>query len=193
MISVVCPTITGREDWLERCEAAYAERTVDAHEFIVVKDEPTCGIAWNEGLRRRHDRATRFHLTADDVEPSQGWDLVGDVWLRKGILPAPRILNTDGTTQSCGDTVDEQPTGTRTELTRIPYFPLSLLPFVYPIIETHYYTDSWVSFRARQQGWDTQVVREFLFWHHFAQVGRLDSRLYPDYDLFKQACKEAAA
>lgn len=182
MISVICPTIKGREDWAERCQTAYQEHTTETHEFILIHDRPTCGIGWNDGLDIA--KGDYLHLTADDVEPTEGWDLVGIEWLHRKILPAPRILHTDGSLQSCGNTADEQPTGTPTELTRIPFFGRELVPIVCPIIETHYYTDSWVSYRARRYGWSTLVVRDFLFYHHFAGVGRLDDRLDDDYATF---------
>jgi hypothetical protein len=42
-------------------------------ELIVIKNEPTCGIAWQKGA----EQATGdfLHFTADDLEPALGWDL----------------------------------------------------------------------------------------------------------------------
>jgi hypothetical protein len=185
-VSIICPTVDGREESLARARQSYAEHTLAPFEWIVVRNRPTCGIAWNEGLELA--TGDLVHFTADDVEAvTPGWDRICEEWFARSTLPAPRILNTDGTLQSCGDDATERDTGTHTELTRIPTIPRELVPVVAPIIETHYYTDSWVSYQAARVGWRTVVVRELVFAHHFAQAGRLDERLYPDYHAFVAA------
>jgi hypothetical protein len=186
MISIIVPTIQGREHWLDGCREAYRRMTKHVeYEFIVLHDYPTCGEAWNQGIRQ--SKGNWIHLSADDIEPTPGWWQVGTAWLHRKILPAPRILNSDRTLQSCGDTADETPDGTPTDLQRVPFFPRSLLPAIYPIIEVHYATDYWVTHQARKVGWPTLVVRDFCFIHHYAPEGRVDERLASDWAAFKRA------
>lgn len=186
MISIVVPTIDGREAWLERCRDSYCATTPE-HEFIVVRNEPTCNRAWNIGVQEAS--GDFVHLSADDIEAQPGWWQAGQEWIANGYLPAPRILNSDGSLQSCGDTDQEAPTGTRTELTRVPFFSREQMErfAIFPLIDTMYFGDSWVSHRARLHGVETVVVREMCFVHSFATVGRKDEVLYDDLKVFKRA------
>lgn len=181
MISIICPTIDGREHWLERCHQSYCE-TTDDFEFIVIRNRPSCGIGWNDGYVEAN--GDFIHLTADDIEATPGWWQVGIEWIEKGYLPAARILNTDGTLQSCGDDASEQPTGTPTEVARIPFCSREQMECICPILETHYGTDYYFSYRGKECGWPSVVVREFLFYHHFAQEGRNEFRFEDDMEAF---------
>jgi hypothetical protein len=180
MISIIIPTITPRIEagWFRRCSTAYAEFTTVPYEILVEIDHPTCGLAWNAGRKRA--KGDYIHYTADDIEPTANWDVVGMEWADKGVLPAARILNTDGTLQSCGDAAIETDTGTVTELARIPFATAEQMEAIGEIIEVHYATDHYFSHRGRDLGWPSLVVREFCFYHHFAPQGRLDSRLMAD-------------
>ena len=180
-LSVVIPTIRGRDRWLRR-----ARRAFSGHELIVIRNRPTCGIAWNEGLAQA--TGDYILLAADDIEPaSTGWLEAGMRWADDGFLPCARILNTDGSLQSCGDWEEEMDTGTYCDFARIPFGTREQVLTIAPIIETHYATDYWFSHRGREEGWPTVVVREFCFYHHFAQVGRLDHRLNDDMRTFWRA------
>lgn len=185
MISVIVPTIDGREQWLERCLESYRDTTPD-FEFIVERNWPTCNQGWNRGIEQA--TGAFIHLSADDIEALPGWWEAGREWIEKDYFPAPRILNSDGTLQSCGDTADETPTGTQTELTRVPFFSREQMERarIFPIIPTQYFGDSWVSHRGRLVGIPTVVVREMQFIHSFATVGRLDERLYDDLEVFRK-------
>ena len=185
MISIVCPTISGREHWLERCQVSYCETTELEHEFIVVRDYPACNQAWNVGILEA--QGDFIHLTADDIEAHPRWAEIGLEWIEKGILPCTRVLNSDGTLQSCGNDATEQPTGTSSDVARVPFFPREILPAFYPILHTHLMGDYWITHQARKIGWPTVVVREFCFTHHFALEGRLDtlSRDLQTYNLLK--------
>ena len=185
MISIVCPTITGREHWLERCQIAYCETTDTECEFIVIKDATACGIAWNQGCEEA--RGDYIHFTADDIEPTPGWWEVGIEWIKKGVLPAPRILNTDGTLQSCGDNNQEWPTGAETVVARIPFCSREQMERIFPIIDVHYWTDYDFTRKGKALGWPSIVVRDFLFYHHYAPEGRLDERLAADQKVFNAA------
>jgi len=176
-VSVIIPTIASREESLERTITSYATHTPGGFECIVIRDKPTCGIAWNEGV----GLATQpyVHLTADDIEAHEGWLEAGIASLERGELPAARILNGDGSLQSCGDEHD-RPEGFVTEIARIPLLTRELAQQIFPIPPLHYYTDNIVSDRARALGWPTVVNRSYLFTHHLAGEGRLDERLASD-------------
>ena len=180
MISVIIPTLRLREDagWLDRCLAAYEKHTEPEWEPIVIRNRPTCGIAWNEGIKKA--RGEFIHLTADDVEPCAGWWKPAIETVGRGELPAARILNTDGTLQSCGTDALEHETGEEATIARIPFATREQIDVIGPILPIHYQTDQWFSHRGRECGFRTVVQRDYLFFHHFAQQGRLDRRLARD-------------
>ena len=61
MISVIVPTITGREDSLARTLASYREtlRGVES-EFVIVKDQPNWPTACNHGYERSKGGIVHF-------------------------------------------------------------------------------------------------------------------------------------
>lgn len=190
-LAIVVPTISGREHWLERCLAAYERWTPVFYVVEVVKDEPTCGRAWNVGVARALERAPEVsyvHLTADDIEPLEGWYEAAVTSVRRGEFPAPRIVHSDGTLQSCGD-ADELPDGTDVEIARIPFATRAQMECVGPIIETHYYTDNYFSHRGRACGIRSRVNRAYAFVHHLAPEGRKDSLLAPDHRAYRRATR----
>lgn len=172
MISVIVPTVTGREQWLENCLHAYDITTL-GFEVIIEKDHPTCGKAWNAGIARA--RGDYIHLTADDLQPWPGWWQAAKQVADQGFLPAPRIVKPDGRLESCGHLDRERPDGESTGFTRIPFMTRAQLDRIGPMIELHYFTDIYVSERGRDLGIDTRVCRNYLFTHHWAMEGRLDT------------------
>ena len=177
MISVIVPTIDGRESYLQGCLASYAAHT-DDYEVIVVPNKPSCGLAWTEGAGLAV--GSHIHFSADDLQPHAGWAVAALDVVERGFIPAPRILNTDGSLQSCGGDEAwerEQPTGSKAGFSRIPFLSrqqwdtiqLSVQGF---LVDAHYYTDNAISFAARRAGIEVGVHREFLFTHHLASVGR---------------------
>ena len=107
ILSVIVPTVTGREHWLKQALWSI-ERTVSRiHEEIVILDKPTCGEGWNIGIEQA--QGDYILLFADDLEAHQGWFEAGVESLERGIIPCARILNPDGTLQSCGDYAKEAP------------------------------------------------------------------------------------
>lgn len=175
-ISVVIPTIKGREASLQRTIDSYL-RTMDMVELIVIRDKSTCGIAWNEGVEAAG--GDFVHLTADDIVAHDGWWQAAIMSMGVEQLPAGRILHGDGTLQSCGDELD-RPDGFVTEIPRIPFLPAWLALEIFPIPPLHYYTDNIIGDRARELGWQTVVNRGYAFTHHLAGEGRLDDRLASD-------------
>lgn len=184
MISIVIPTIQGREHWLERCVTSYAATLVGArHEFLIYKDRAACGIAWNEGLAEA--QGAYIHLTADDIEAHPGWWEAGVACVDRGHLPSARILNTDGTLQSCGTDHHEHEDGEEAFVARIPFASREQFDRIGPMMNEHYMGDYWFSHRGRQVGLTSVVVRDYLFTHHYAQEGRIDT-LQADVKVYKR-------
>lgn len=169
------PTIDAREQagWLDRCLAAYARHTEHPYEVIVERNHPACGPAWNAGAAKA--TGTYVHFSADDLEPLPGWDAAAIRCVEGGQIPEARILHPDGSLHSCGDDATERDEGTVTRFTRIPFLTREMLEAVLPIINAHYWTDLWVSDRARKAGWQTVIARDYCFVHHYANEGRLDT------------------
>lgn len=178
MISVICPTIEGREEIYAKCKAAYEERTDDEISFITIFGEPTCGIAWQKGAEVASGQY--LHFTADDLEPLEGWDIDARLAADDGILPAPVIYKADtGTVEPLG----VMPDGF---FTRIPFCSAEQWRAIGPMIPLHYYTDNWFSWRGSRAGYLTMEVITYRFKHHWAQRGRKhslndDSREYERY------------
>lgn len=185
VISVIIPTIQGREDLLVKCLASY-EKTLASytalggnHELIVVGDKPTCGAAWNEGAARA--KGDYLHFTADDIEALPGW-WQGALSVANGVnqfatgdLPAPLVFNPDGSVQSCGGSWEQvEPDGAVTEFTRVPFLTRNQWERVGPVPPVHYYSDNYVSAKARRLGIETRVCHRYQLVHHMSPVGRLD-------------------
>lgn len=191
MISVVIPTVTGREEHLERCVRAYEERTLRPPEIIVIRNAPTCGVAWQEGAERA--TGTYIHFTADDLEPHPAWANSALVAVAMGYLPAPRILRPDGTLESCGRWEVEQETGDPTPMTRIPFMSREQWKLIGPMLPIHYYTDNWISFKGALAGIETRVYRDYQFTHHWAEAGRgagmsQEDRMRHDEAIYVEEC-----
>lgn len=174
MISVIVPTLTVRAAWLERCLYAYEVTLQDVpHETIVLADRSACGIAWNEGIALA--KGDYIHLTADDIEPLPGWHLPAVDSADRGELAAARILNTDGSLQSCGTDHLEHPEGEEAFVARIPFATREQFDRIGPMMNEHYMGDYWFSHRGRQVGYRSVVRRDYCFVHHYAQEGRIDT------------------
>jgi hypothetical protein len=178
VLSVIVPTITGREHHLDRCKVAYAAHTT-GYELIVVKDEPTCGIAWQAGANLAV--GDYLHLSADDLEPKAGWWQAAVETCDRGSLPAPLVYAADGSVQSCGGSWQQlEPDGAETAFTRVPFMSRDQWAKVGPMIPTHYFTDNWVSFRGAKAGIKTVVNHAYAFTHHHVLEGRNEGRMRAD-------------
>jgi hypothetical protein len=172
MISVVLPTIDGREDHLARSRAAYEAtlRGVTDVEILVIRNQPACGIAWQLGA----ERATQpyLHFTADDLVPHEGWWQAAVATADRGDVPAPLVRGPDGGVEELGpETLG---------CTRIPFCSREQWQRIGPMVPLHYYTDNWFSFRALRAGLRIADVPAYAFTHNWAQAGRLDARMAQD-------------
>lgn len=187
LISIPLPTIAGREQWYERAVAAYV-RTTPNVQVITIRDAPTCGEAWRRGLAMA--RGDYIHFGADDVEMHPGWWEAAVAVIDAGYLPAPRVVNSDGSLQTCGDE-REMEDGEIPAFTRGPFVSREQWERLRPMIPLHYFTDTWVTFRGRQIGIETVVCRGYEYTHHSAAEGRMDCRMRPDRQAFEAYCKQA--
>lgn len=171
MISIVIPTVTGREDHYQRCATAYAERTKTRFELITEFDHATVGLAWQAGATRA--KGDYIHLTCDDLEPLDGWDAAATATADRGFLPAPKVTDArNGALQSRPAWGHEFPDGTDTGITIVPFLTREQWEAVRPLFTGHYYTDDFISDRARQAGWPPSMCNAYAFRHHWAQHRR---------------------
>lgn len=193
VITVVVPTVAGREVDFARCVAAYRQRSVHELQIITLHDMPTCGQAWNAGAGQA--TGDYLHFSADDLEPHEGWDAAAVATAGAGMLPAPRIVRPDGRLDYCGVHRRELPDGMPVEMSVIPFMSREQWERIGPVLPIHYFTDNWISFRGRRAGYPTVVRRAFAFTHHWAEVGRgagmsYEARMAHDHAAYEQAVAE---
>jgi hypothetical protein len=190
-LSIIVPTVIGRDHWLGRCLTAYRETTRVRYETIVLRDRLTCGVAWQEGGDQA--KGDYLHFTADDLEPHPGWWQAAKACADSGQLPCPRVLNSDGSLQSCGEWGQEMEEGTATYIARVPFLSReqwNLGGWILPGVQ--YFGDNWFAVRGKQLGIPTVVCRGMTFTHHYAPEGRHgNERMQADHETFKRACAVA--
>lgn len=196
-LSIVLPTIRGREASLDRTVGAY-NRTLPADvtaQLIVLRDQPTAGAAWNAGASLA--RAPLLHFTGDDLEPQPGWYEAAVAALAAGWWPAPRILRADGTLEACGSDGEqhrrtEQPDWSPCTVSTIPFLRTADWPG--PVLPIHYGSDSHFSLLARQRGGRFAYRAGYAFVHHWHPIGRarMQARAAGDLDQYRAAVAAAA-
>lgn len=171
MISIIIPTITGREESLERTVSAYEKRTWVEREIIVIRDAPTWPKGCNLGAQEANGDI--LHFSADDLEPVTGWHTDVARLLAADELPAPRVhdYEPDGLFMNQSDGAD----GDLTLFTRIPIMSRSQYERIGPWPEIIYYADIWLSEKARTVGIQTRMLYSYAFVHHWCQIGRVDT------------------
>lgn len=176
-VDLIVPTVAGRELSLERCLSSFEARSDDLT-AIIVRDSPTCGQGWIEGLER--STAPYVLLACDDQEcASSVWAEVCIEAADEGLLPCPRVYTPGGMIESQGG--DMNAPGhliTRHRKDRSPC-DFTVVPFMsreqverIGMLPVHYGSDVWVSYRGRQLGYETVLVHGFDLIHHQEQIGR---------------------
>jgi hypothetical protein len=181
-ISVVIPTIKGREHHLERCLAAYRDRSELALEVLIMRDLETCGRAWNLGAMVAEGEY--LHLTADDLEPHIGWDHAAVEACERGQIPAPEIHSERGALAPDDPGLPIESSGGYWDR-RLADWEITMntcvVPFcrtrdwegnIGPVLEAHYYTDNYFTDQCRRSGLEVVVRRAYAFTHHWAKEGR---------------------
>lgn len=192
VITVVVPTVAGREEHFQRCLTAYRQRSVHELRIVTLHDMPTCGEAWNAGALQASADTDYLHFTADDLEPHPGWDVAAVAAADEGELPAPRIVRPDGALDYCGVHGRELPDGMTVAMSVIPFMSIKQWQAIGPVLNIHYFTDNWISWRGRRAGYPTVVRRAFAFTHHWATPGRGAGMSYEDRMAHDRAVYEAA-
>lgn len=196
LITVVIPTVQGREALLTQCLAAYANRSVYPIEPLVYHDRPTCGIGWQLGAQEAS--GDYIHITADDLEPHEGWDVAAVNAIDDGYLPAPRVIDPAGQPQYLPGWGAEHPDGTEVDMSTIPFMSRTLLEKVTPLFTAHYWTDNFFSDRAKAAGYQPRLTIGYGFTHHWGQPGRgagmgPDDRMAHDRRAYDEATALVAA
>lgn len=174
MISIIVPTIQGREQSLERTLDAYRDTLTLAniYEFVVIRNASSWSSGCNQGARQALGEI--LHFTADDLEPLPGWWQTAVEWLNEfDELPAPRVFNhsPDGEHDNVGD----GPDGALTLFTRIPIMRRDQYDRIGEWPDVDYASDVWLSEKARQVGINTRLLYGYAFVHHWSQIGRTDT------------------
>ena len=191
LISIIIPTVPGREDHYDRCVDAYLHRTSSAFEFITETDHATVGLAWQAGAEKAC--GDYIHLTCDDLEPLDGWDIAAVKAADAGSVPAPRVTHAGtGELQSWPAWGREHEDGTDAGFSAIPFLSRQMWEAVRPCFLGHYYADNFISDRARAAGWPSLMCNGYAFRHHWAQHRRgagmtQDERQAYDRDLYGRA------
>lgn len=185
-VSIIIPTIEGREEYLERAIRGYKERNETEHslEFIVEHDHKSVGLGWRHGSERAS--GDYIHFTNDDIVP--GFDYLSPLIeaCDKGYVPVPIVCHALDLDEE-GMPLDIIPTDHSWAFDGSPNIPndwtkasdelreYPSLPFcskeqwkkIGPMIPTHYGTDVWFGYRAKIAGYDN-VVRHSFFYHYQA-------------------------
>jgi hypothetical protein len=170
VISVIVPTIKGREEWLKRCIEAYGDTCPDI-QLVVIRNRTACGIAWIEGATQA--TGDYLHFTADDLVPQPGWWEAAVAATSRGALPAATVL-TDGldvrSRMNC--TVPLQP-GVAPPNVLVPFFGRAQFDLGGWLVPIHYGSDDWVTFLACKRGIELELAPGYAFEHSAAEPGRL--------------------
>lgn len=176
-VSVVIPTITGREDGLRLCADSFA-----GCEIIPMLDHPTCGAAWVDGARR--SSCQYIYFAADDVEAHDGFCEAMIEAVDRSLHPAALVLLPDGSKQSCGGVGSDVCRGECPDWQPVEWSPT---PFIHrdwwPLIEPHadmlaalhYSSDCLVSAILTKCEIPSVMRREAVLTHYNSPVGRLGS------------------
>lgn len=190
-VAVIIPTIPGREEDVARCVEAYRRTAPDALVFIE-RGHPSCGAAWIAGA----EKAAPFdylHLTADDLEPHDGWLETALETVQKGYIPAPLVYHPNGELESAGLANFGCHRGVYSdwmmiEGTTVPFLTRKMWDRI-GMIPVHYCTDLWVSHQGRNWGWETVVRTGMRFTHYNAPAGRNYGRVPDDTRAYLEAIK----
>lgn len=176
-VSLIIPTIGGREQLLEQTTQSLAE-TCNGYEteLIVVRNSPTVGEGWNQGVEA--STGTHFWLGADDVTFSEGWlDAVVEAEAR-GWYPCPRILFANGEIEACGTIgqagciLSEVEDGFLCGASSFPFMSRETWEEVGPSLPIGYFADDYLGYRARVAGLEVRLVRAYTLTHYVGTVGR---------------------
>lgn len=138
VISIVIPTIPGREEHYGRSVAAYVARTHVRFEIIREYDHPSVGLAWQAGAEKA--QGDYIALSCDDLEIQEGWDAAAMACCDSGRFPAPRVVNAHtGAIESRPVWGVETPDGSDTGISVVPFMSRGQYEKIAPFFTAHYY------------------------------------------------------
>jgi hypothetical protein len=173
VISVIIPTVPGREGIFERVRAAYMAsfRGTDREfEILVEWDHPTVGCAWQAGAEKA--RGDYIHMGNDDCEPWPMWWRDAVEAADRGLLPSPMVRNDQGYPQALpkwGQVADDW---TPVECATIPFLSRAQWEAVQPLLLSHYYSDNFITTRAKAAGYECVLRLGYAFTHFWATERR---------------------
>jgi hypothetical protein len=198
VISVIVPTVEGREENLEMCVAAYTKLAEGAYELdlIIEHDHPSCGAGWQAGLA--HAKGEYIHLSDDDIVPQPGWHIPAIEAVECGFLPAPQVTDPRGYPQSRPQEGAFGKDWTPVDMSALPFASAEQMEKITPLLTCHYYTDDWIGWRGARAGWQTVLRSEYRFVHWWAQHKRgagmtQEERMVHDRGFFEEAMRRARA
>lgn len=172
-LSVVIPTIDGRQESLKRTLASYRKTLRDVeYELVVVENYPSWPAACNHGYRQTVGDV--IHFGSDDLAPIAGWHVPALEWLAQhNELPAARVMN--GRANGVFDNIADGADGALVHFTRVPIMRREQYNLIGPWPEIPYYADIWLSEKARALGINTRILYGYAFVHHRSEIGRIDT------------------
>lgn len=198
MISVIIPTVPGRELVFERVLKAYERSSMPIGlEIIVERDHPTVGCAWQAGAAKA--TGDYIHMGNDDCEPWPFWWVPAVEACQAGYVPSPMVRNAEGYPQSLptwGEVADDW---TPVECMTIPFMSREQWEKIQPLLLSHYYSDNFITDRAAAGGWPCVLRLGYAFTHYWASARRgagmstQGERDAYDKELYKQALGKVVA
>lgn len=194
-VGVVIPTVSGREEYLERCVRGYKERHCTDHEVITYTPRNlwSGGMAWQLGADvAKGDKVDFLHFTNDDIVPGTDWlePLIESVELSEipvciVVTATPEVLDKDQMPLPGNPFSDHtshfegiecvHPIGwhalTDSEYPSLPFCSMEQWAEIGPMIPTQYATDKWFGHRAKLAGYP-RICVDAVFYHYAARVGR---------------------
>lgn len=173
-ITVVIPTVSGREDHLARALAAYEANTTATFEVLTFLDLPGVAYGWQRGAEKARGRY--IQLANDDNEPRPGWDTAAMAFVDRGVQPAPRVFDAGG--QMWDGAVPEQdprrlPDGAEVPMSSVPFVARRWWKHITPLPPgMHYFTDNWIAGRLKRVGIRTELCHGYDIVHTWAQPHR---------------------
>jgi GT2 family glycosyltransferase len=192
-VSVVVPTIKGREALCEQTVAAFrATVPAGALQIIIVKDRPCIGQAWNDGAEASDGEY--IMLAADDVLPHPGWLEAAVLAADESYYPAPLLTLVGGGVLSTGSMgggwlltgcADWAPVCS----SQFPFVSAYAWREIGPSLDIHYFADDYLAARARATGLIVAYREGYHLTHLEGVVGRSDvaSRAMTDRMEFESA------
>lgn len=173
LITVVVPTVTGRERSLERCLSGYHNTAGDFDlEIIKFINLPTCGEGWVKGAAKA--KGDYIHFTSDDLEPLPGWAETAVETADRGFQPSPIVLNQYGGTDFAGIWGAAPLEWIEVPMSVVPFMSRAMLEAVdlTEVGQLHYYSDNLVSDLLKDAGFPTVFRPGYAFTHHWEQEKR---------------------